>query len=61
MSLEIDYTKLSERGLRDLINQDDHKALDEFTRRVNTGEIKRQRHSIEEFEKIWNNRTSQNK
>ena len=54
MISEIDYTKLSERGLRDLINQDDDKALDEFTRRVMSGDIKRKRYkNIEELAADW--------
>ncbi len=53
MILEIDYTKLSERGLRDLINQDDDKALHEFTRRVNSSEIKRKKYTVEELEEMW--------
>ena len=54
MISEINYTKLSERGLRDLINQDDDKALDEFTRRVMSGDIKRKRYkNVEELAADW--------
>ena len=54
MISEIDYTKLSERGLRDLINQDDDKALDEFTRRVMSGDIKRKKYkNVEELAADW--------
>ncbi len=54
MNSEIDYTELSERGLRDLINQDDDKALDEFTRRVMSDEIKRKRYkTVEELAADW--------
>lgn len=54
---KIDYTKLSERALRDLINQDDDLALDEFTKRVKSGEIKRKVYdNFEDFEKSWNER-----
>ena len=53
MTFEIDYTKLTERGLRDLINQGDPKAEDEYHRRVFSGEIKRKSYPFEEFEKLW--------
>lgn len=54
MNSGIDYTKLSERGLRDLINQDDDQALDEFTRRVMSGEIKRKKYKdVEELSADW--------
>lgn len=60
MALEnIDYTKLSERGLRDLINQNDNKALDEFTKRVLSGAIKRKRYqSIEELAEAMHKKAS---
>ena len=35
----IDYKKLSERGLRDLINQGDNDAVHELVRRRDAGEI----------------------
>ena len=41
MDLEkIDYTKMTPRGLKDLINQGDRKAEEEFDKRVISGEIK---------------------
>ena len=51
MNFKIDYTKLSYRGLRDLINQGDDEAEKEFHRRKDTGEIPSNYISIEEFEK----------
>lgn len=58
MALEnIDYYKLSARGLKDLINQGDINAEDEYTRRVSNGEIKLKRYkNIDELEKEWNER-----
>lgn len=56
-SKKIDYAELSERGLRDLINQDDDIALEEFTKRVKSGQIKRKVYnSFDAFEKAWNER-----
>ncbi|MBI1858027.1 MAG: hypothetical protein HYR97_02805 [Candidatus Melainabacteria bacterium] len=52
MNLEIDYTKLSEKELRRLITKDDDKALDEFTKRVESGIIQRKRYSIKQLEKM---------
>ena len=54
MNFEIDYKKLSLRGLRDLINQHDSKALDEYDRRIQSGEIKLNGYPFEEFERLWN-------
>ena len=53
MTSEIDYKKLTERQLRDLINIHDPKADDEYDRRVFSGKIKRKRYTIEEFEEMW--------
>lgn len=55
MALEnIDYTKMSVRGLKDLINQGDRKAEDEYDRRVFAGEIKLKRYkNVDELEKEW--------
>jgi len=38
------------------LSVNDNKALDEFTRRVKSGEIKRKTYTFEEFEKMWNER-----
>ena len=55
MDSEIDYTKLSVRELKDLINKWDRKADDEYSRRVFSGEIKLKRYkNIDELEKEWN-------
>lgn len=40
MALEkIDYTQMSNRGLKDLINQDDDKALEEYCKRMDDGRV----------------------
>lgn len=54
MNFKIDYTKLSERGLRDLINQGDRNAELELDRRIHSGIIKTKSYPFEEFEKLWN-------
>lgn len=46
------YRALTERELRILIRANDDKALDEFLRRCDTGEIKRKSYTLEEFEKM---------
>lgn len=58
MALEkIDYTKLSNRGLKDLINQNDDEALEEYTRRVLDGKVKVKTYkNVDELEKEWNKR-----
>ncbi len=54
---EIDYKKLSVRELKDLINQWDKKADEEYDRRVFSGEIKLKRYkNVDELEKEWNER-----
>ena len=52
MDLESYYKNLTEKELRKLINVNDDKALDEFTRRCISGEIKRKTYTLEEFEKM---------
>lgn len=52
----IDYSKLTVKQLRRLITLDVDKALDEYDRRIESGEIKQRKISFEEFEKIWNER-----
>lgn len=49
MNLEIDYTKLTVRELKDLINQHYRKAEEEYDRRVLSGEIKLKRYTLEEI------------
>ena len=54
MGSEIDYNKLSVRELKDLINQWDKKAEEEYDRRVLSGEIKLKRYkNVDELEKDW--------
>lgn len=53
MSSKIDYEKLTERELRDLINKFDTKAEEEFMKRIDRGEIKRKTYTIEELEKLF--------
>ena len=50
--LENYYRSLTEKELRKLININDDKALDEFTKRCISGEIKRKIYTLEEFEKM---------
>lgn len=55
MALEnIDYTKLSRRGLQDLMNQRDQKAFDEHFRRYISGELKTRTLSMEDLAKSFN-------
>lgn len=56
MNLNIDYKKLSEKELQNLIRHNDDNAIDEFLRRVRSGEIKRKTYTFEEFEKMWHER-----
>ena len=56
MNSSIDYKKLSEKELQDLIRHNDDNAISEFLSRVRSGEIKRKTYTFEEFEKIWNER-----
>ena len=53
MDSEIDYTKLSVRELKDLINKWDRKADDEYDRRVLSGEIKTNPITFEEIRKLY--------
>lgn len=53
MNLEIDYEKLTERELRDLMNKFDQKAEYEFCKRVDRGEIKQRKYTFEELEKLF--------
>lgn len=54
---KIDYSKMSARGLKDLINQHDDEALEEYTKRVIAGEVKVKRYkNVDELEKEWRER-----
>lgn len=52
MILENNYFEMTEFELRKLIKNGDNKALDEFDRRIEKGEIKRRSYSIEEIEEM---------
>ena len=52
----IDYTKLTVKQLRRLITLGVDEALNEYDRRIQTGEIKSQKVSLEEFIKNWEER-----
>jgi hypothetical protein len=53
MDFEIDYTKLLPRALKDLINQGDRKADDEYDRRVLSGEIKTSPITFDEIREMY--------
>ena len=54
---EIDYKKLSVRELKNLVNQWDRKADEEYDRRVFSGEIKLKSYkNVDELEKEWKER-----
>lgn len=53
MALENNYKALKERELRDLINQHDKDAEEEFTRRVLSGEIRREKYTLGEWEDFF--------
>ena len=48
----IDCKKLTEKQLRRLITMDVNEALDEYDRRIQSGEIKRRSFSIEDIEEM---------
>ena len=52
MILENSYSQMTEREIRKLIKDGDDKALDEFDRRIERGEIKRRSYSIKEIEEM---------
>lgn len=56
MNLEIDYKNLTREELDKRIKHNDDNAIDEFLRRVRSGEIKRKTYTFEEFEKMWHER-----
>ena len=49
------YLEMTEMDLRKLIKEGDNRALDEFDKRIERGEIKRRGYSIEEIEEMINN------
>ena len=53
MALEkIDYTKMTPRGLKDLVNQGDDEALEEYLVRMKNGEVPVKTYrTLEELEK----------
>lgn len=50
--LENKYKHLTERELRRLIKNNDDDALDEFTRRCESGEIKRVTYTLEDLDRM---------
>ncbi len=53
MTSENFYSKLNIKELVSLIQQRDDKAIDEYTRRVDSGEIKLKSYTVEELEKRY--------
>ena len=53
MTLEMNYKNLSKKELVALIQKRDDKAIDEYTRRVDSGEIKLKSYTVEELEKNY--------
>ena len=53
MTLENYYNKLSIKELVALIQKKDDKAIDEYTKRIDAGEIKLKSYTVEELEKIY--------
>lgn len=49
----VDYTKLTVKQLRRLITIGVDKAMDEYDKRIQAGEIKLKGYPFEEFEKLW--------
>ena len=52
MTLENNYSEMTEKELRKLIKDGDDNALDEFDRRIESGKIKRRSYSIEQIEEM---------
>lgn len=52
MDSENNYHKIPERELRKLIKNGDYKALDEFDRRIDIGEIERRTYTAQEVEQM---------
>ena len=53
MTLENYYNKLSIKELVALIQKKDDKAIDEYTKRIDAGEIKLKSYTVEELEKNY--------
>ena len=53
MTLENYYSKLSIKELVALIQKKDDKAIDEYTKRIDSGEIKLKSYTVEELEKMY--------
>ncbi|OGI08854.1 MAG: hypothetical protein A3I68_02240 [Candidatus Melainabacteria bacterium RIFCSPLOWO2_02_FULL_35_15] len=53
MTSENYYNKLSIKELVTLIQKKDDKAIDEYTKRIDSGEIKLKSYTVEELEKIY--------
>ena len=53
MTLENYYNKLSIKELVALIQKKDNKAIDEYTKRIDAGEIKLKSYTVEELEKNY--------
>ncbi len=53
MTSEINYRNLSKKELVALIQKRDDKAIDEYTRRVDSGEVKLKSYTVEELEKKY--------
>ena len=53
MTLENYYNKLSIKELVALIQKKDDNAIDEYTKRIDAGEIKLKSYTVEELEKIY--------
>ena len=52
MISENNYSKMTEKELRKLIKEGNNRALDEFDRRIEKGEIKRRSYSVQEIEEM---------
>lgn len=52
-SEKTDYSKLSVRGLKDLINQGDTYAEEEYSRRIESGEIKTREVTFEQIKEMY--------
>ena len=53
MTLENYYNKLSIKEIVALIQKKDDKAIDEYTKRIDAGEIKLKSYTVEELEKNY--------
>ena len=53
MNQQIDYTKLTIQELKKLTKKNDDNAINEYLKRVNSGDIKPKTYTVEELEKIY--------